>query len=76
MPLTAPLFAYVFLGQTLSLSPAVLGLKLAAILAAIEAAARKSALADVPAWLNDAYACVDETERAFAAWQIGYALHG
>ncbi|GLH75218.1 Na+-dependent transporter [Bradyrhizobium sp. SSBR45G] len=34
VPLTAPLFAYMFLGQTLSLSPAALGLKLAGILAA------------------------------------------
>jgi len=33
VPLTAPLFAYVFLGATLSLSPAALGLKLAGILA-------------------------------------------
>jgi len=33
VPFTAPLFAYFFLGQMLSLSPPVLGLKLAAILA-------------------------------------------
>lgn len=33
VPLTAPFFAYVFLGQTLALSPATLGLKLAGILA-------------------------------------------
>jgi BASS family bile acid:Na+ symporter len=33
VPLTAPLFAYAFLGATLSLSPAALGLKLAGILA-------------------------------------------
>ncbi|MGJ4953193.1 Na+-dependent transporter [Bradyrhizobium sp. HKCCYLS20291] len=39
VPLTAPLFAYVFLGQTLSLSPAALGLKLAGILAAALAVA-------------------------------------
>ncbi len=32
VPLTAPLFAYIFLGETLSLSPAALGLKLAGIL--------------------------------------------
>jgi BASS family bile acid:Na+ symporter len=34
VPLTAPLFAYVFLGSTLTLSPLLLGLKLLAILAA------------------------------------------
>ncbi|CCD95265.1 conserved membrane hypothetical protein [Bradyrhizobium sp. ORS 375] len=34
VPLTAPVFAYIFLGQTLALSPAALGLKLAGILAA------------------------------------------
>jgi hypothetical protein len=33
VPITAPLFAYVFLGTTLSLSPLKLGLKLLAILA-------------------------------------------
>ncbi|MGJ5179620.1 Na+-dependent transporter [Bradyrhizobium oligotrophicum] len=39
VPLTAPLFAYAFLGQALSLSPAALGLKLAAILAGAVAVA-------------------------------------
>ncbi|MGC2774843.1 MAG: Na+-dependent transporter [Bradyrhizobium sp.] len=39
VPLTAPLFAYVFLSQTLSLSPAALGLKLADILAGAVAVA-------------------------------------
>ncbi|CCD99395.1 Na+-dependent transporter [Bradyrhizobium sp. STM 3809] len=34
VPLTAPVFAYVFLGAALALSPAALGLKLAGILAA------------------------------------------
>jgi len=33
VPLTAPLFAYLFLGATLALSPLALGMKLAAILA-------------------------------------------
>ncbi|MGJ5195707.1 Na+-dependent transporter [Bradyrhizobium sp. HKCCYLRH1030] len=45
VPLTAPLFAYVFLGETLSLSPATLGLKLAAILAGALAAAAAIRLA-------------------------------
>ncbi|MGJ5208595.1 Na+-dependent transporter [Bradyrhizobium sp. HKCCYLR20261] len=39
VPFTAPLFAYVFLGETLALSPAALGLKLAGILAAALAVA-------------------------------------
>ncbi|WP_315778543.1 MULTISPECIES: Na+-dependent transporter [unclassified Bradyrhizobium] len=39
VPLTAPVFAYVFMGETLSLSPATLGLKLAGILAGALAAA-------------------------------------
>ncbi|CAL77271.1 conserved hypothetical protein; putative membrane protein [Bradyrhizobium sp. ORS 278] len=45
VPLTAPVFAYVFLGQTLALSPAALGLKLAAILAGAVAAATAVRLA-------------------------------
>jgi BASS family bile acid:Na+ symporter len=45
-PLTAPAFAYIFLGEMLTLSPLALGLKLAAILAgalAVAAAIRLSA---------------------------------